>query len=288
MNKMHFKNFVSLTLAIVMVLGMSVTVFAHTASSTNHQETSLTLNEYELAEQLAAQTPEILSENGFDSSEIASIKNYKEVYREHIAYLNTLSNDALIKNGYTNEQISIIRSFSGSETEMRRLGGTLTLTATPGTFSYDGDYSRGTLSYSWNWKNIPAFKMQDMVAASWNNWAVTNNTSSVKYYNVNTGAYYTTQSATFSQDGNGVLGAGHKFQESLSDNYYYAKSGTGSFTLKSDVHAKKDFYYYVAYGHSQIVASISFSVGIGGGDASISFSTGTVISGDEHGSKVTS
>ena len=100
--------------------------------------------------------------------------------------------------------------------------------------------------------------------------------------------YYTTKSATFSQDGNGVLGAGHKFSESLSDNYYYAKSGTGYFKVKSDVHAKKDFYYYIAYGHSQLIASINFSVGIGGGDASISFTTGTVIADDTKGSKVTS
>lgn len=99
---------------------------------------------------------------------------------------------------------------------------------------------------------------------------------------------YTTKSATFSQDGNGVLGAGHKFSESLSDNYYYAKSGTGYFKVKSDVHAKKDFYYYIAYGHSQLIASINFSVGIGGGDASISFTTGTVIADDTKGSKVTS
>lgn len=171
---------------------------------------------------------------------------------------------------------------------MRRLGATLTLSATAKDFSYDGNYSRGTLSYSWSWGSVPAFKMQDMIAVSWNNWAVTSNSSSVNYYNVNSGAYYTTKSATFSQDGNGVLGAGHKFSESLSDNYYYAKSGTGYFKVKSDVHAKKDFYYYIAYGHSQLIASINFSVGIGGGDASISFTTGTVIADDTKGSKVTS
>lgn len=288
MIKKYFKKLVSVALAAAMVMGMSVTAFANETPVTNNNETKITLNEYELAEQLAAQTPETLSEEGFDSDEIASIKNYKEVYREHISSLNTLSDDALSENGYSREQISIIRSFDGSEAEMRRLGATLTLSATAKDFSYDGNYSHGTLSYSWSWGSVPAFKMQDMIAASWNNWAVTSNSSSVNYYNVNTGAYYTTKSATFSQDGNGVLGAGHKFSESLSDNYYYAKSGTGYFKVKSDVHAKKDFYYYIAYGHSQLIASINFSVGIGGGDASISFTTGTVIADDTKGSKVTS
>lgn len=125
--------------------------------------------------------------------------------------------------------------------------------------------------------------MQDMVAVAWNNWAVTNNTSSIYYYNINTGALYTTKAATFSQDGNGVAGAGHKFNVSLSDNYYYAKHGSGSFTVRSDVHEKTDFYYYIAYGHSQLTASINFSVGISGADASISFTTGTVIADDDRG-----
>ena len=90
MIKKYFKKLVSVALAAAMVMGMSVTAFANETPVTNNNETKITLNEYELAEQLAAQTPETLSEEGFDSDEIASIKNYKEVYREHISSLNTL------------------------------------------------------------------------------------------------------------------------------------------------------------------------------------------------------
>lgn len=275
------KRIYSLILCFVMLFTISIPTFAEE----NASHSTITINEYELAERLASETPATLSEKGFDSNEIAEIKNYKEIYRNHIKNLNTLNDDVLLSNGYTNDQISIIRSFTGSDEEMRRLGATLNLNASPSNFRFDGTYTRGTLNYSWSWASIPAFKMQDMVAVSWNNWAVTSNSSNVKYYNVNTGAYYTSQAATFSQDGNGVLGAGHKFKVSLSDNYYYAKSGSGSFTVQSDVQAKKDFYYYMEYGHSQLVTSISFSVGVGGGDASIGFTTGTVAADSAKGSK---
>lgn len=78
MIKKYFKKLVSVALAAAMVMGMSVTAFANETPVTNNNETKITLNEYELAEQLAAQTPETLSEEGFDSDEIASIKNYSE------------------------------------------------------------------------------------------------------------------------------------------------------------------------------------------------------------------
>lgn len=62
MIKKYFKKLVSVALAAAMVMGMSVTAFANETPVTNNNETKITLNEYELAEQLAAQTPETLSE----------------------------------------------------------------------------------------------------------------------------------------------------------------------------------------------------------------------------------
>lgn len=274
------KKIVSFLLCSVLLFTVCFVAFADNNSVT------VSLNEYELAERLAMQTPATLAGEGFDSAEIANLKNYKNIYRNHIKSLNELSDEALQKNGYTKSQIDLIRSFTGSEAEMRRLGATMTLTVSTSNFRYDGDYSVGTLKYNWTWQSVPAFKMTDMLAASWNGWAVTANSSSIKYYKVTTGEYYTQKSATFTQDGNGTSGAAHKFAVSLSDNYYYAKSGSGSFTVKSDAHSKKDFYYYISYGHSQIHPTISFSVGIGGGDASIGFTSGTSIPASAKGEVV--
>lgn len=277
-----FKNSISILLSLLLFTFLSLPVIPVFAAESN--ENSITMNEYELVKQLAGESISSLQEKNFDSAEISDIKNYKNVFNKHISNLNTLSDNALIANGYSKSQINIIRNFHGTDAELRRLGATLTLSASTHNFKFDGNYTTGKLTYSWKWNSIPAFKMKDMIAASWNNWATTNNSSNIKYYNVNTGAYHTQSAATFSTDSNGTSGAGHKFNVSKSDNYYYAKSGSGSFTVRSDTHAKKDFFYYIAYGHSQLSPSINFSVGIGGADASISFSAGTVISGSKNGS----
>lgn len=274
------KKVVSFLLCSVLLFTACLVAFAQDNSVTIY------INEYELAERMAMQTPATLASEGFDSAEIATLKNYKNIYRNHIASLNELSDEALQKNGYSKSQIELIRSFTGSEQEMRRLGATMTLTATTSNFRYNGNYTVGTLKYNWAWQSVPVFKMTDMLAVSWNNWTVTANSSAIKYYKVTTGEYYTQKSATFTQDSNGVLGAAHKFAVSLSDNYYYAKSGSGSFTVQSDTHSKKDFYYYISYGHSQVQPTISFSVSAGGGEASIGFTSGTSIPASAKGSAV--
>lgn len=273
---------IALFTLLICVGSLSMSVFANEYDNENNRSYTTTINEYDMIVQLAKESEISLRNKGVDDTEILRIKNYKETYDNHIRYLNMLDDKALMSNGYTSDQIKLIRNFNGSDADMRALSATLSLTTSTNTFNYDGDYTRGKLSYSWNWSSVPAFKMKDMVAVSWNDWIVTNNSSTVKYYGINSGAYYTQESATFTQDGNGTEGAGHKFNMSKSDNYYYAKKGSGSFSVRSDVHARKDFAYYIAYGHSQLLASISFSVGIGGGDASISFSIGTVIMDSNH------
>lgn len=82
---------------------------------------------------------------------------------------------------------------------------------------------------------------------------MTDDSSSVLYYNVNTGKYYSMYSASYvePEDNDRYSGAGHAIQMSKSDNYYYAKEGYGTFELESDTNAKKEFDAYVAYGHTR-------------------------------------
>ena len=61
MIKKYFKKLVSVALAAAMIMGMSVTAFANETPVTNNNETKITLNEYELAEQLAARAYETFS-----------------------------------------------------------------------------------------------------------------------------------------------------------------------------------------------------------------------------------
>ena len=72
--------------------------------------------------------------------------------------------------------------------------------------------------------------MQDAIAAAWNNWIVESETSWVNYHNINTGNFYSGNSATYTTEGYYWEGAGHKFNVSIADNLYYAKKVVGILT----------------------------------------------------------
>lgn len=272
------KKLLSIALCLVMLFTLSATAFATDtpANNTNVRQTSV--NEYEALKALAKESITALSKKGFSSSEVSKIQNYKQTYSNHITNLRTLSVDVLAKHGYTAEQISAIKNFDGSEAQMALAAASLDLRANATSFKYTtGGRTTGRLTYTWNWTGIPIIKLRDIVAASWNCWVLTGQGSIVNYYNVNTGKPYTSTTATFVNPTNSTWnGAGHKFKMTKSDNYYYAKSGSGYFNVESDGLYKKDFFYYIEYGHATLSSNIGFSVEVpGGGSGSISFSVVT-------------
>ncbi len=280
------KKFLSIILCLTMVFAMSATAFATEADS-NLQPQQVTINEYEALKQLSEVSPSVLSKAGYTSDEISKIKNYNQTYYNHITELQTLSDTALANHGYTASQIDVIKNFTGTEEQMLLASASLDIYSTTALFSYTtGGRTTGRLAYNWNWSGVPAIKMRDMVAASWNNWVLTDNSSYVSYYGVNTGTFYTTESATYTNPTNNTWnGGGHKFDMTKSDNYYYAKSGGGTFDVESDGLYQKDFYYYIEYGHATLSYSIGFSVSVpGGGAGSISFSVVTAYAGSDSGS----
>ena len=254
--------------------------------SNNRRSISYQVNEYECAKALAQVDTEELGESGYSLQEIQAIKNYKQTYIEHIQELAELDNDLLANAGYTQEQINILKNFNGSEAQLMAVAATVNLHATATNFHYDGTYTQGRLAYTWTWDGIPAFKMEDALAVSWNDFIVTDEMSVITYYAYEVSAPEETRSATFSIEGCGTEGAYHKFQvqtESSTMLYRYAKTGSGHFDVRSDVHGIKDFHYYVEYGHSQVVPSISVSISGGGFSGSINFSLGTVVKAVDRG-----
>jgi hypothetical protein len=250
------------------------------------KENKVVINEYEYFKELSLKSESELSDMGCSAKEISEIRNYHKNYVDHLNRLKKLDDTTLSKLGYTSEQIAIFRNFDGSETQAILLSASLNLTSTTSNFRYENTYSKGKLAYLWTWDGLPWYGLQDAVVASWNDWVVESKYSAIDYYNTQTGQYYTTRSGTFTTDGNGTEGAGHKFPLKINDNLHYAKTGYGYFNIRSDVHAIKDFYYYIAYGHSEIWPTISFSIGTGGAAASISFTFGTVIEDSETGSYI--
>ncbi len=285
------KKLLAILLGVLLITSMSTPSFAKVdgkdeVKTPPANNGKVAINEYEKAKELALKSTDELSALGYSSDEIAQIKDYHKNYVKHLKKLQKLDDATLLRLGYTSDQILVLRNFDESETQATILSATMTLYSNTANFRYpDNTYTKGRLAYGWYWTGVPAFKLQDAVAVSWNDWVVESNTSYVSYYRID-GIPYTDLPATYTTDGNGTEGAGHKFNVGLQDNLYYARSGGGSFDIRSDVHAMKDFYYYMAYGHKEYTGTISFSIGKGGADASITFSGVSVIEDDHTGSYI--
>lgn len=119
-------------------------------------------------------------------------------------------------------------------------------------------------------------KFKDCIGVGWNGWSLfttsDNQSSTIKYYHINSGAYYGSATGSLVRATVQTNGAGHVFNVSANkDNLYYAKSGTGYFKVKSDVSGQKNFYYTARYGHAQISLNPSFSVSVSGINVGLSF-----------------
>lgn len=213
---------------------------------------------------------------GYTTSEIVEIQLFQQLYDKHIYSLKEMSSSSLAANGYTEEQIKAIHSYDGTKAKARLASAKVQFTtAKVDSLSYSKGYTRAKMSYSWKWTGIPAFKKQDIVVGSWNDWAVTDDYGTVTYYKKSTGKATSSATATSATDGNGLRGRAHKFKMSANDNTEYAKQGAGYFKVKSDVHAKKDFYGRVTYGHTKLSMQVSFTVTPTGASPGVSFSMGT-------------
>lgn len=280
------KKVLSMLLVLSLVLGMGTVAFAETFNDITDELGDTmkvsTCNEFAMLKELAKEGEFSLIKQGYTKSEILEIRDYKENYIKHIEKLGDLEDQALTNLGYDEEQIKMIRNFKGSEAELYGLSATLTLNVTKASFEFkesdpkSSRYNKGSFELGWAWNGIPMSTSTDLVGASWNSWAITSRSSSIKYYDMTTGTYKKTTAATQKDPtGAGTIGgAGYKFPLRISSENLFARNGQAIFKLKSDVHDLKDFYYYAAYGHTVLTVSPSFSVSGSGLNVGLSFGSG--------------
>ena len=292
------KKVVSMLLVLSLVLGMGTVAFAETSKDITGELGGTvkvsTSNEYARLKELAKEGEFSLVKQGYTKSEIIEIRDYKENYIKHIEKLGDLEDQALNNLGYNEEQIKMIRNFKGSEAELYGLSATLSLNIRIASFEFKENdpkssrYNKGTFEFGWAWDGIPMSTSTDLVGASWNSWAITSRDSTIRYFDMTTGAYKKATAGTKKDPtGAGTIGgAGYKFPLRISSENLFARNGQVTFKLKSDVHDLKDFYYYVAYGHTVLTVSPSFSVSGSGPNVGLSFGSGVNELSPKQGHKV--
>lgn len=280
MNRIKKALTVLLSLVLAFSIGGTCAYASGSEKKANEPTTQrVSTNEYEAVKKLAEKPISDLEKEGFTSEEIAQLKDYKQVFNDHVLMLQKLSNEVLKKHGYNQMQIDVIRNFSGTEEQRAITSASATVIGNIASITYPTSSGRTSVffAYSWYWTGIPAIRKTDVLGVGWNSWAITNNVAYASYYGIDTGSYYTSGYPTFTSPTTGSwTGGGHKIEVGLSD-YYYAKSGYGQFYLQSDGLYQKDFYYRIEYRHNTVTLSLNFSVGFTGLSPSLSFAPGMIL-----------
>lgn len=277
------KMYFSVIISIILVISL-LPISAYAGGRDKLELTQqITINEFDALKETASENVAELRREGYSPKEINAIKNFDEEYREYVKSLNEREDAVLAEWGYTAEEIDLIRNFNGTESEMRALSANVTVSITPSAFEYDKTkkeeerYTVGKLLFSWQWDKIPFSTSTDIVGIAMNGWVTTGDSCVVNYYNMTTGklSRVTPADKVKAKNGNKELnGVGYKFAEAVNANNEYAKHGSGWITLKTDVHALKDCYYSISYGHTQLNLSVNFSVGWSGIEPVVNFNSG--------------
>lgn len=135
---------------------------------------------------ISKESPAELSSKGYTLSDISKIQNVTTEYAKHLEKYAKLDAESLKRLGYSSEQIELFRNFVGTESQIRALAATLSLTmyADYVTWSATENRTNARIRYDFNWSGVPMTKTNDIVAVSWNDWQIGARVSYVTYTHV--------------------------------------------------------------------------------------------------------
>lgn len=248
------------------------------ASELNELEQPQTyvISEEEMIAGLQSMSDEELKEQGYTDDAINEIREFD--YFQALSERAALDDETLLLYGYTEEEIEDLRAYVESGGRLRKTidPNTLTLTLTFSPLMVAGKQGTGTLK--WEWQRVTLIKYVDCIAVAWKT-----TSGSTLYYSPSSS---NRMAVTYTRI-SGTVGAYTKTEyfdwkvtdyQSLSVNVplgassnYFAYSGVGQFTMKTDSGTFSNFYIDAAYGHYYLSITPSISIDAFTGKVSISF-----------------
>ncbi|MDI6915825.1 MAG: hypothetical protein QMC95_16680 [Desulfitobacteriaceae bacterium] len=169
---MKIKNLIKLS-SIFLTFALLNMSFVQVASAATKPDKILisqtVINEYDKYKELVNKSDETLIKEGHSKEDIKNIRSFdfKAEFQKKVEEKAKLDDDTLLKSGYTKDRIKIIRNYKGTDDQIYALAAQLWLS----TYIID-HYKSSTLSYAdlrtdWTWTDCPVFLNTDLLAAAW-------------------------------------------------------------------------------------------------------------------------
>lgn len=272
----------SIVLSLVLTLVMTLNLFGITAMAkdTKEKHVKSIYNEYECWKKLNGMSSQELRSMNFTDEDIKKIRetDFIKAFKERAK----LDEKTLKNMLYTDEQIKILKNFTGTEEQIMALSGGVSLNHFLYYYYYDkaANETYAQVGYSWSWTSMPVMMLTDAIAATWQWVALDDNSINVDTYN--TVRYKAKGSQGYDYMWNPPLVVNPSDLTSefgvMDPMGNWAYSGYGAFKLIASGQVNL-LPVKVAYAHTtaNISPSISFD-----GMAGISYGTGTGEAGSDY------
>ncbi|WP_088225406.1 hypothetical protein [Desulfosporosinus sp. FKB] len=178
MKKTRLKKVMKLVSSVIvsaLLLNVALVIPASAQSipvNTNNKEVLVgqtVINEYDKYKELINTNDDTLLSEGYSKEEVNKLRSvdYKGLLKARVEKNAKLSDNDLIKKGYTSNQISQIRNYKGTEDQMQALSASLYL-STYNTYHINSpSKSEADFRTDWTWTSPPIFERDDLWAATW-------------------------------------------------------------------------------------------------------------------------
>ncbi len=174
------KKSISLVLVVCICLVFSGSSFAMEDSRNN----KFKMNEYEYLKYLQNKSTTELRGLSFTGEEIEEIRTLD--YKKELERRKDYDENTLKLMGYSNKDIKTLKSFNGTEKEMRALAGVISGNACVITHMYNKtiDKTRVVYSFFFRWEKPPVVQLKDIIGVMWSgDYLVRPETGIELYYN---------------------------------------------------------------------------------------------------------
>jgi hypothetical protein len=170
-----FRKSVSRILSLLLVLSLMLAVCISSAVSaeTNTEHETLVsqtvANEYDMYKDFNSKSENLLIKDGYTKNQITDLKSvdFKQELKKKVDRLAKLDDTQLVAKGYSVEQIKDIKNYTGSEEQVYALSATLTFTTIIVGTSKSSTYSQATFRTSFTWSSVPVWLETDIIAVPW-------------------------------------------------------------------------------------------------------------------------
>lgn len=283
------RRMLAFILSLVLCFSLNNTVYAEEINTEANVGLIFTQNEYDIFVALKQTPKNMLESSGYSYETIEAIQSFS--IEEAVLERANLSDQELLNMGYSERQISLLRTYDGSPIEQNPQMRGVFADLTGQIQKESAGKTRMKVSFTWEWSNSPFLNgsaISDIVTCGF---AATNDD--------NLSSVITVESATCSVDyyvGTTKMGTLHptvtyknpqshievKFQhcEEFTDGQGFLQSGKLQVTVKeeSTVNELYSVSFAFGYGHTVFTVSPSISVSVGGGitgGVGLSFGFGT-------------